>query len=297
MLFVDRSDGRRVGRRHFFRAIVPYVMRSRAQAAVYLSREIDIENALAWLREKKRSEPELGWSLFALVLAAGVRTFALKPRLNGFVHRRALYARNTLEFSFIVKQDLSESAFETSAKVAFEPDDDARTVARRLRQAIAKARSGEAGPAEREMRFLHRLPGFKGIATAVFRLLDALNLAPPSMIASDPLFASGVFANLGSIGLDAPLHHLYEWGTASVFVALGRTIGRLETRPDGSLSRRRVLGLSVTVDERIADGVYFAHAASLFRRLIQKPELLELPLSSPEFGTAALALASARDEA
>jgi hypothetical protein len=30
-----------------------------------------------------------------------------------------------------------------------------------------------------------------------------------------------------------------------------------------------------TVDERIAEGIYFAHAAALFQKLIAKPELLE----------------------
>ena len=34
----------------------------------------------------------------------------------------------------------------------------------------------------------------------------------------------------------------------------------------------------MTVDERIADGIYFAHAASLFNRFIVHPELLEGPL-------------------
>jgi hypothetical protein len=40
-----------------------------------------------------------------------------------------------------------------------------------------------------------------------------------------------------------------------------------------------VMDVKVTLDERIADGLYFARSASVFMRLIGRPELLEMPLS------------------
>ena len=89
---------------------------------------------------------------------------------------------------------------------------------------------------------------------------------------ADPLFTSVYIANLGSIGLDTPYHHLYEWGTASVFMVVGR-IFQKETRRGGEL--RHFVNVKFTVDERIAEGIYFAHAAALFQRLVAKPEILE----------------------
>lgn len=277
MIFVDRPDARRVRGLHFFRALIPYVMGTRTGAAVWLSREVDVEPALAWLKERKDEDPSTEWSLFSLVLAAGVRTFALKPRLNDYVHRHAIYRRDRIVFSFIVKPNLSEASAETAAKVEFEPADDARSVARKVRDAVAAARAGKPGLAEPVMDVLHRVPGLKGLGIGVYRLLDALNLAPNELLRADPLQASAVFANLGSIGLDAPVHHLYEWGSASVFVSVGRIAPRWVPGPDGKPVRRRHLGLTVSVDERIADGIYFAHAAALFQRLLRKPELLERP--------------------
>jgi hypothetical protein len=279
MILVDRPDARRVRGLHFFRALIPYVMGTRAGSAVWLTREIDVEPALAWLKERKAAEPDVEWSLFSLVLAAGVRTFALKRQLNDYVHRHALYRRDRIAFSFIVKPNLSEASAETAAKVVFEPWDDARAVALKVQAAVASVRAGKPSLAEPVMDVLHRVPGLKGIGLGAYRLLDALNLAPAELLRADPLQASAVFANLGSIGLDAPVHHLYEWGSTSVFVSVGRIAPRWAPGPDGKPVRRRHLGLTVTVDERIADGVYFAHAAALFQRLLRRPELLESPPS------------------
>ena len=38
---------------------------------------------------------------------------------------------------------------------------------------------------------------------------------------------------------------------------------------------------SFTIDERIADGFYFAKSFKIFRHLIENPELLDRPLQEP----------------
>lgn len=81
---------------------------------------------------------------------------------------------------------------------------------------------------------------------------------------------------MGSLGLKTPYHHLYEWGTASMFVSMGR-VYRKEC---GKGAGRRYITLKITLDERIADGIYFAHASSLLERFMKKPEELEQPPDS-----------------
>ena len=44
---------------------------------------------------------------------------------------------------------------------------------------------------------------------------------PRFFVDGDPMFASIFFANLGSIGMDAPRHHLYEYGNIPLFCAVG----------------------------------------------------------------------------
>ncbi|HTX73707.1 MAG TPA: hypothetical protein VMC79_12835 [Rectinemataceae bacterium] len=275
MLFIDRSDGRRVKGLPSFNAIMPYLMRTRTESVVYFAKDIDVENALRYVHRMNTVEGSNRYSLFALILSAAVRSLALKPRMNRFVHRRGVYQRKELSISFIVKKKLTEEAAESNAKILFDPRDTIQEATDRINSGIEAARSPKLGADDREVEIAHRIPFGKAVATSAFRFLDHFNVAPASMVRTDPLYTSIYFANLGSIGLDTPYHHLYEWGTASIFVVMGRMFQKDVGRTDGSVARRHFINFKVSLDERIGDGIYFAHAASLFQRLIVHPELLE----------------------
>lgn len=49
---------------------------------------------------------------------------------------------------------------------------------------------------------------------------------------------------------------------------------------NGNITMKNALELGLTIDERIADGTYFAKSIRLLRKLLQNPELLELPLQT-----------------
>ena len=57
------------------------------------------------------------------------------------------------------------------------------------------------------------------------------------------------------------------------------TIGKIHKEQvvmeDGKVEIRDVCDFGVNVDERIADGVYFAKSIKLFEYILQNPELLE----------------------
>lgn len=288
MLFYDRSDGRRVRSLRAFNAILPYVVRNRNEASVLFSRDIEVEAAMAYVRRKNAEAPSGGggegerYSLFGLIIAAALRTIALKPRLNRFVHRRGVYQRRGISVSFIVKKTLAEASVEGNAKISFGPGDDMAKVAEKINAGIEAARSGSPGPDDREFGLAHRLPFGKAAFTLIFRLLDRFNIAPAGMLKADPLFTSVYIANLGSIGLDAPYHHLYEWGTASIFMVVGRIFQKEGRRGAHGPELRHYVNIKFTVDERIAEGLYFAHAAALFQRLVARPEGLESPADLSE---------------
>ena len=60
------------------------------------------------------------------------------------------------------------------------------------------------------------------------------------------------------------------------------TIGTLHKEeivmPDGHKEIRDVVDIGATLDERIADGFYFARSLKLIKHICEKPELLERPL-------------------
>ena len=51
--------------------------------------------------------------------------------------------------------------------------------------------------------------------------------------------------------------------------------------PDGTAEIRDVIELGATLDERIADGFYFARSLKLIKHIFDNPELLDQPLGEP----------------
>jgi len=103
------------------------------------------------------------------------------------------------------------------------------------------------------------------------------------MIDLDPLYTSVYLANLGSVGIDAPFHHLYEWGNASVFAAIGKMRKGIVVGENGTPVVEDVITINYTLDDRITEGIYCAHAIELFKNFAENPELLvEKPELSPE---------------
>ena len=50
---------------------------------------------------------------------------------------------------------------------------------------------------------------------------------------------------------------------------------------DGSVTVKQALKLSLTIDERIADGFYFANSIKILKKIFDNPELIDRPLNEP----------------
>ena len=276
-----RFDGTRIRNLPAFRIINPYVMKGRNESAIFYSQTIDIDTTHEFIRGYNKSRPsDERITLFHVILAAAVRTIALRPQLNRFVSGRHIYQRNRIVFSFIVKKELNDNGAETNAKITFNPFDTLAAVGARTREHVGNARDPEGNESDHELDFFSRLPRFLlNMVVRAFLALDYFGVAPKGMLELDPLFASAYIANLGSVGLDAPFHHLYEWGNTSIFLVIGRT--RRKSVPVGTegLENRLVLDVRYTIDDRITEGIYAAHSLQLFRDLVADPQrLLEKPI-------------------
>ena len=52
----------------------------------------------------------------------------------------------------------------------------------------------------------------------------------------------------------------------------------LRFNEDGTYQMKESIDIGLTIDERIADGYYYSKTVRLLRKLLENPELLELPL-------------------
>ncbi|MFP4330902.1 MAG: hypothetical protein ACOC28_06210 [Alkalispirochaetaceae bacterium] len=283
-----RYDGTLIQNLPPFRRINPFVMRGRNESAIYYAHLIDLEGTRGFLGEHNRQRgKDEQVSLFHVILCAAVRVIAERPQLNRFVTGQRIYQRNRIQVSFIVKKELSDDGPETNAKVTFSPYETLESCVGKINRAIEAARRVEGNPSDREIGFVTKLPRIliNGLVEG-WRFLDHYGIAPRKMIDLDPLYTSVYVANLGSVGLDAPFHHLYEWGNASIFVVIGRPRRHLIDTGGGNFESRLAVELKYTLDDRISEGLYAARALSRFRQYVQDPSLL---LTEPDLDPETLA--------
>ncbi|MDH4195792.1 MAG: 2-oxo acid dehydrogenase subunit E2 [Candidatus Aminicenantes bacterium] len=277
MALGDRSDGIKVRKLPGFRRIFPFLMRTRTESAAYHLKRLNVGPTFDWLhrinagRQKKTS-------FFQVVLAASVRTLALRPEANRFVAGLRLYQRRTIDLSFVVKRELTEQASETTIKLTFDPRSTIADVSERVTGAVRATKKSRTSADEKLASVVSGGPRFltRFIVWAA-RTLDYFGLLPSQLIKEDPMYASAFLANLGSIGLDAVYHHLYEWGNAPFFIVVGKRKKEPAVNDRGEVEARDVVDLKISLDERIADGVYFAKTIDLLADLIENPETLETP--------------------
>jgi hypothetical protein len=108
------------------------------------------------------------------------------------------------------------------------------------------------------------------------RCLDRHGRVPYDFVKKDPNYASAFITNLGSIHLKSGYHHLSNWGTTSLFVIIGERKMRPFYDEEGNVTMKMVNDIGLTIDERIADGFYYAKSVRLFKKLAENPELLDM---------------------
>lgn len=247
------------------RAIMPFIIRSRNGAAVQFEQELDVTAVDAFCKSEAAAGRKT--SLFQIYTYAAVKVLAERPRLNRFTMGGSLYQRKHIEISFSAKKSMSDGAPMVAVKRRFDPAADFAAHCEKLGSGVKEGKSSEQSRTDKEMALFLRMPAFLlSILVSFARWLDARNLAPRVLIEDDPLYCSLFVANLGSVGLDAVYHHLYDdWGNCPIFA----TLGRIREVEKGGVTRR-VCTVKYNFDERIEDGLYCARALELLRDRIEK---------------------------
>lgn len=276
--FGDRYDGRLLRSLDSFYRIVPYIMRTRSDSQNCFDDKIDITASEAFIR-KKRIESEERIGFLHLVIAALVRTISQKPGLNRFIAGQKIYARNEILISLALKKQLKEESQETTIKLSFAPADTLSDIVRKVNEAVRLNKKEETkNDADKTARLFMLCPGLllKFLVWAL-RTLDYFGLMPRMINRVSPFHTSMFVTDLGSLGIQPVYHHLYDFGTTSIFIAFGAKVKEKVLDENHEVHTRKYINFRVVTDERIADGYLFASAFKLFRHLLQHPEELEQP--------------------
>jgi hypothetical protein len=280
MVLKRRSDGTYVRDLPPLRRVIPHLMRTRTESIVYFQQRIEVDGLLAWLDATNADRPRRERvTLFHVFLTAIARTMRLRPETNRFVAGRRTYQRDDISISFVVKQGMSDEAEESEARIVLTGAESIEGVRQLVDEVVHRERAAvERGGDDRLVDFFSSWPRpvLAGVAGGI-RWLDYHNLLPRQLVEAIPLYTSVYVVHAGSIGIDPPFHHLYEVGTASAFVSIGRVAKQPVVDASGEVVARTCVDVVYTLDERAADGFYFAKTAEVIRRLVSEPDLLADP--------------------
>ena len=276
----DRFDAtlvRDIDPLHWF---MPYLYPNRADNEAFVREEFDLTNLETFLAKKNEGlDHAHRYTIFHTVCAAVVKAVTLRPQMNRFIQGRRLYQRDELSLGFVVKKQFKDNAAEGLAFIKFPPDTTIDSLHERIMKEIFECRRDDAmDNSTKGMEFFTHLPRWlMRIVMWGLHRLDFFGRLPYDLIKADPNHASVFLTNLGSIRLNAAYHHLSNWGTTSLFVVVGEKAVRPRFHEDGTFEMRETLPVGITLDERIADGYYYAKTIRLIKHLVEHPELLDRP--------------------
>mgnify|MGYP000494476542 FL=1 len=278
-MFGKRADGRRLKKINPIFLLMPHIMKRRSDAQVFYSQEIPIAPLDEYIAKKDAEGIKM--SYMAIIYASLVRIIAEKPLINRFVMNGKIYARNSIDISLVIKKGMSETADETPLKLHFDGSENIFDIRNRLEQTIIQNKEVTAENATDKLaKTLSFVPSWliKFIVNFLM-FLDRHDLLPKFIIEASPFHTSAFLTNVGSLGIDSIYHHLYDFGTTGVFLAMGKKKKSL-INVDEALAEEKTLSLRWVLDERICDGYYYANSFKTLFRYLRKPELLE---TKPEF--------------
>ena len=270
----DRKDAKRVQLPGLMQCCID-LKPGRMENEVYINRKMDVTELVDFL-EKKKAEG-IKYTYFQALITAVGKVMYSRPKMNRFITNRHLYEHNEVLISFVAKMTLDDKSEELMLTVPIAPEDNMVSIADKVAKTVENLRGEnvEKKGANSAIDVLGKLPNILRIPIfGLVKLLDKFGWLPSELMKNNIYFSSMIVSNLGSIRCGAIYHNLANFGSCSSLASFGEIIAEKFLRPDGTEGVRKVCEFGITLDERIADGFYFAKSAQMVEYILRHPELL-----------------------
>ena len=277
----DRRDARFVRDVPGLQTVMAHLMPNRTDCEVYLSDKIDATELMKYLEEKNASHPEYKTTIFHCAITGLARMVRERPLMNRFIQGRRMYERNEVSLSFVCKRRFADHAEEALMFLVPKDTDTLDDISRKIVGDVQETRKSEhaTGGVDSLLDTFARIPRpILMLVIWVIRCLDFWGVNPRFITDGDPNYSTILCSNLGSIKCPSVYHHLNNYGTNSIMVTIGTLHKEELLMEDGTRQIRDVIDIGATLDERIADGFYFARSLRLIKHIFAHPELLDKPL-------------------
>lgn len=276
----DRRDGIWVKDAPGLNVIMANLYPNRTDCEVYLRQEIDITELLAYLEKRNAADAPYQTTLFHCFVTMVARVLMERPYLNRFIQGRRIYERREITISFIAKRRFADHSEEAQMQYKPKGTDTLADVTRKIVGEVHEMRQESKSQGINEVidRFSRMPRLLLMLVVKIVRWLDFWGLTPKALTEGDANCATVLLSNLGSIKCPSVYHHLNNYGTTSILITIGTIHKEKKIMPDGSEALRDIVDIGATLDERIADGFYFARSLKLIQHICEHPALLDQPL-------------------
>jgi len=267
-----RADGRRAAGLTAIEMAIPHIMPKRVDAQNFMTEYIDEDVIRNYIRTV-RKENGVRVSRMAVIVAAYYAAARKHPYVNRFVINSRIYDRNHFCVSFVMlKLRADGTPDETTVKIFLDEEDDVFSINDKIEALIEKnSEPTHNNNTDKFANFMFSLPLFPDLVMMLVRFLDRCGLLPRFIIDLSPFHTSMFITNLASINAPSIYHHVYEFGTTSVFLSVGKSAPNYLS---GEL-KKKLIPLKVVMDERICTGHDYTMFLKTFLQFMRDPSLLE----------------------
>lgn len=274
-MFGFRNDGKKVKGMNIIDKAEPFFMPQRIDAVNYTTVKIPCVSLDEFIsRERKNG---VNFSYMHLMIATIVRLLYTRKKLNRFIMRGTIYQRNYISVSMDIKKKLEDDGEQVTLKFYFTGRENIYEIKEIVDQEIAKNLDAkEEHQTTKVAKKFCALPDFLfrwGLGICMW--LDKHGMLPKSLIKASPFHTSCFLTNLKSIKLGHIYHHLYNFGTTTIFVSMGKEKMEPVVENNKELKIAKILNLGLSLDERVADGLYMGKSLKLLQDLMANPDALK----------------------
>ncbi|MBQ3816848.1 MAG: hypothetical protein II802_01085, partial [Clostridia bacterium] len=214
-----RADGKRLKNVDPMYKVAAHIMDKRIDSINMITLDIPIDPIQNYLNSKRAEGKVL--SHMAVIMAAYIRTVCEFPELNRFIVNKKPYTRTELTVGMVVLK-AGNLDHGTMSKIYFDKSDTIFDVNEKINNYVEENRNEpDNNGTEKMIRILLSVPGLLYLGVKLFKFMDRHGLLPKAIIDMSPFHMSLGITNLASIRTNHIYHHCYEFGTTSIFLAMG----------------------------------------------------------------------------
>lgn len=270
----DRRDAKFVKDIDTMHKVMVGIKPNRCDEDVYIHEVVDVTNLVKYMEKKKKKDDKITY--FHFFASAIAKTICHRPLLNRYVKNGDFYDRNDITLAFVAKTTFEDHSEELMAKINVDRKDNLGSIKDKISDKVNKIRNSKKNDTDSTIDIVGKLPKFlRKLIIKIFIFLDNHDMIPEDITSNLIYYSTVILSNLGSIHCNAIYHNLTDFGTNSILLTIGEITKENYLDDNGKLKERYMCDFGINLDERIADGFYFAKSFQLFKEYLKNPECLE----------------------